>query len=78
VQEETEKATQALAQVQGVLLEKHCVAERENLALQANFDEEKSHLQQEKEQFLVEQLEVKEMVNKTLLSVAVIEIQAEE
>jgi hypothetical protein len=43
-QEETTQATQALTQVQGVLVEKRSVAEREKLSLQAKFDEEKAHL----------------------------------
>jgi hypothetical protein len=41
-QEEREKATQALTQVQGVLVEKHSAAEQENISLQEKFDEEKS------------------------------------
>jgi hypothetical protein len=42
------------------------------------FDEEKSQLQQEKEQLLVEQLKVKEVINRALHSVTVLEIKAEE
>jgi hypothetical protein len=42
------------------------------------FDEEKSQLQQEKEQFLTEQLEVKEMVNRALHSVTVVEVKDED
>jgi hypothetical protein len=41
-QEETEQATQALTQVQGVLVEKRSAAEQEKLALQVKFDEEKA------------------------------------
>jgi outer membrane protein OmpA-like peptidoglycan-associated protein len=77
-QEETEQATQALAQVQGVLVEQCSAAERENLSLQVKFDEEKAQLQQEKEQLLAEQLEVKEMVNRALLSMTVVEVKVEE
>jgi chromosome segregation ATPase len=77
-QEETTQATQALTQVQGVLVEQRSAAEQEKLALQAKFDEEKVQLQKEKEQLLVEQLEVKEMVNRALRSVTVIEVKAEE
>jgi hypothetical protein len=77
-QEETTQATQALTQVQGVLVEKRSTAEWEKLALQAKFDEEKSQLQKEKEQLLTEQLEVKEMVNRALRSVTVVEVKAEE
>jgi hypothetical protein len=58
-QEETQQATQALTQVQGVLVEKRSAIEQENLALQVKFDEEKARLQQEKKQFLAKQLEVK-------------------
>jgi hypothetical protein len=53
-----------LTQVKGVLLKTRCAVEWEKIALQANFDEEKEQLQQEMEQLLAEQLEVKEMVNK--------------
>jgi hypothetical protein len=67
-----------LTQVQGVLIEKHSAAEQENLSLQAKFDEEKAQLQQEKEQFLAEQLEVKEAINRALHSVTVLEIKAED
>jgi hypothetical protein len=43
-----------------------------------NFDEEKAQLHQMKEQLLVEELEVKEAVNKELLSVTVVEVKAED
>jgi hypothetical protein len=72
------QATQALTQVQGVLVEQCSTVEREKLALQAKFDEEKSQLQKEKEQLLTEQIKVKEMVNITLRSVTIIEVKAEE
>jgi hypothetical protein len=52
-------------------------AKQEKLALQAKFDEEKSQLQQEKEQLLMEQLEVKEVVNRALRSVVFIEVKVE-
>jgi hypothetical protein len=42
------------------------------------FDEEKSQLQQGKEQLLAEQLEVKEAVNRALHSVTVVEIKVED
>jgi hypothetical protein len=42
------------------------------------WDEEKEQLQQSKEQLLVEQLEVKEMVNIALFSVTFFEVKAEE
>jgi hypothetical protein len=48
-QEETEQASQALKQVQGVLVEQRNVAEQEKIPLQAKFDEEKAQMQQEKE-----------------------------
>jgi hypothetical protein len=41
------------------------------------FDEEKSQLQQGKEQLLVEQLKVKEVVIRELHSITVIEIKAD-
>jgi hypothetical protein len=67
-----------LTQVQGVLVEKCSTAEWEKLDLQEKFDEEKSQLQKEKEQLLTEKLEVKEMVNRVLRSVTVVEVKAEE
>jgi hypothetical protein len=42
------------------------------------FDEETTQLQQEKEQFLAEQLEVKEAVNRALRFVTVLEIKAKD
>jgi hypothetical protein len=67
-----------LTQVQGVLVEKHSAAEHEKLALQVKFDEEKAQVQQEKEQLLMEQLEVNEVVNRELRYVTVLEIKAED
>jgi hypothetical protein len=77
-QEETEQATQALKQVQGIIVEQHRVAEQEKVSLQAKFEEEKAQMQQEKEQLLAEQLEVKEAVNRALHSVTGLEPQAED
>jgi hypothetical protein len=77
-QEETMQATQALAQAQGDVLEKRSNAEREKLALQAKWDEEKAELQQSKEQLLTEQLEVKARVNRALHSMTIVEVQTEE
>jgi hypothetical protein len=77
-QDEAEKATQALTQVQGVLVEQCSAAEQEKSALQAKWNDEKAQLQQGKEQLLVEQLEVKEAVNRALRSVTVIEVKTEE
>jgi hypothetical protein len=65
-------------QAQEDLLEQHNTAEHEKLTLQERFDEEKSQLHKEKEQFLAEKLEVKEMVHRALRSVTVIEVKAEE
>jgi hypothetical protein len=68
--------TQALAQVQEILVEQGSAAEHENLVLQVKFDEEKGQIQQGKEQFLAEQLEMKEAVKRSLHFVTVIEIRA--
>jgi hypothetical protein len=67
-----------LTQVQGVLIEQQSAVKQENLTLQEKFDEEKSQLQQEKEQLLVEQLEVKDVVNRSLRYVIVVEIKEED
>jgi hypothetical protein len=77
-QEETAQATQALAQVQKDLEEKRSATKWEKLALQVKWDEEKVQLQQSKEQFLVEKLEVKEMVHRALRSVKFIEVKVKE
>jgi hypothetical protein len=77
-QEEIEQATQALKQVQGILVEQCRVAEQEKVSLQVKFEEEKVQMQQEREQFLAEQLEVKEAVNRALLSVTGLELQEED
>jgi hypothetical protein len=72
------QATQALAQVQGDLVEQCSTAEWENISLQEKWDEEKAQLQQSKEQLLTEKLKVKEMVHRELHSVTVVEVKTEE
>jgi parvulin-like peptidyl-prolyl isomerase len=61
-QEETEHATEALKQVQTVVIEQRRAAQQEKVSLQTKFEEEKSQIQQEKEKLLAEQLRVKEVV----------------
>jgi hypothetical protein len=46
--------------------------------MQEKFDEEKEELQQSKGQLLVEQLEVKERVNRALCSVTIVKVQTED
>lgn len=65
-------------QAQEDLLEQRSTIEHEKLTLQERFDEEKAQLHKEKEQLLVEQLKVQEMVHKALRFVTVIEVKAEE
>jgi VIT1/CCC1 family predicted Fe2+/Mn2+ transporter len=77
-QEETEQDTQALKQVQGVIVEQCRVVEQEKVSLQEKFEEEKAQMQQEKEQLLTKKLEVKEAFNKALRSVTGLEPQVEE
>jgi hypothetical protein len=77
-QEEVEQATQTLKQVQGDIVEQRRIAEQEKVSLQAKFEAEKAQMQQEKEQLLAEQLEVKEAVNRALRSVTGLELQAED
>jgi flagellar biosynthesis chaperone FliJ len=67
-----------LTQVQSALVEQQSKEERENISLQAKWDEEKAQLQQSKDQLLAEQLEVQERVHKALRSVTVIEVKIEE
>jgi hypothetical protein len=65
-------------QEQGALLEQRSNVKQEKLVMQEKFDEEKAELQQSKEQLLIEQLEVKERVNRALPSVTIIEFQTED
>jgi hypothetical protein len=67
-----------LTQLQGVLVEKLRAIEQERIDLQANFDEEKAQIQQGKEQFLMEKLEVKEVISRSLRSMTFVEIKAED
>jgi hypothetical protein len=76
-QEEIEQATYTLKQVQGVLIEQHQVEEQEKVSLWAKFEEEKTQMQQEKEQLLAKQLEVKEAINRALHPVTGLDPQEE-
>jgi hypothetical protein len=67
-----------LAQAWEDLLEQPSNTEREKLALQAKWEEEKATLQQDKEQFLAELLKVQERVHSALLSMTTIEVQTKE
>jgi hypothetical protein len=64
--------------VQELVVEQHRVAEQEKVSFQTKFEEEKVQIQQDKEQLLTEQLEVKEAVNKSLLSVTGLEPKVED
>jgi hypothetical protein len=66
--EETKQATKALNKVQKVVIEKCQVVQKEKASLQANFEEEKEEIQQEKEQFLTEKVGVKEALSRALIS----------
>jgi hypothetical protein len=52
--------------------------EQDKVSLQTKFEEEKAHIQHEKEQLLVEKLEVKEAVNRELHSVTCLEPKVED
>jgi hypothetical protein len=67
-----------LAQAKEDLLEQCSNVEQEKLSLQTKWEEEKAEIQQSKEQLLTEKLEIKELVNRALHSVIVIEFQTEE
>jgi hypothetical protein len=77
-QEETEQATQGLEASARSNSRTTRVAEQEKVSLQTKFEEEKAQIQQEKEQFLAEQLEVQEAVNRALHSVTGLEPKAED
>jgi hypothetical protein len=77
-QEETEQATEALKQVQKVVIEQRRVAQQEKASLQTKFEEEKVQIQQEKEQLLAEQVGVKEAVSRALRSVTGLEKKEED
>jgi hypothetical protein len=63
--------------VQEVLLEQRRVAEKEKVALQTKFEEDKAQIQQEKEKLLAEKFEVKEAINRALHSVTDLETKVE-
>jgi hypothetical protein len=67
-----------LAQAQKDMLEQCSNAEQEKLALQAKWEEEKSVLQQDREQLLTEKLEVQDRVHRALRSVKIIVVYIEE
>jgi hypothetical protein len=77
-QEEIEQATEALKQVQKVVIEQRRVVKQEKVSLQTKFEEEKSQIQQEKEQLFAEQLRVKEAVSRALRSMTSLEQKVEE
>jgi hypothetical protein len=77
-QEDTTQATQALTQVQGVLVEQRSAAEEKNLALQVQWDKEKEELQQRQGEVDRRETRIKELVNRALRSVTFIEVQTEE
>jgi hypothetical protein len=72
------KATQALAQAQSAHEEQRRKEEQEQLDLQVKWEEEKSQLQQSKDQLLAEKLETQERFHKALRSVTVIEVNMED
>jgi hypothetical protein len=73
VQEEKEQATVALKQAQEEVIEQRRVAQQEKDDLQIKFEEDKAQIQKEKEQLLMEQVGVKEAVNRALRSVTGLE-----
>jgi hypothetical protein len=60
------------------MVEQRWVAQKEKDDLQANFEEERVQVKQEKYQFLVEQLGVKEAVDRALRSMTSLETKAED
>jgi hypothetical protein len=77
-QEEKEQATVALKKEQEEVIEQRRVAQQEKDDLQTKFEEERAQIQQEKEQLLVEQVGVKEVVNRALHSVTGLEKKEED
>jgi hypothetical protein len=77
-QAEKDQATVALKQAQEEVIEQCRIAQQEKDALQAKFEEERAQIQQEKEKLLVEQVRVKEAVNRALRSVMGLEQKEEE
>jgi hypothetical protein len=59
--------------VQKLVIEKRRIVQQEKVALQTKFEEEKAQIQQEKEQFFTEHLEVKESVGRELHSMTGLE-----
>jgi hypothetical protein len=58
-QEETKQAIWALKQEQKVVIDKNRVVQQEKASLHTNFEEEKAHIHQEKEQLLAKKARVK-------------------
>ena len=77
-QEEIEQATKALKKVQKLIIDKRRVAQQEKVSLQANFEEEKAQIQQEREQLLAEQVGVKEVVSRALHSMTCLDKKEED
>jgi hypothetical protein len=55
-------------------MEQCSMSDQENISLQVKWDVEKAELQQSKEQFFAEKLEIKELVNRALHSVTIVEV----
>jgi len=68
----------ALKQAQQEMVDQHRVAQQEKDDLHTKFKEERAQVKQEKEQFLVEQLIIKEAVSRALRSVTGLEQMMEE
>ena len=67
----------ALKQAQWEIVEKRWVAQKEKEDLQAKFEEERAQAKQEKEQFLMEHIGVKEAVSRSIRSVIGLEPKVE-
>jgi hypothetical protein len=70
VQEEKEQATEALKQEKEEVLEKLRVAQQEKDDIREKFKEDREKIQKEKDQLLMEQTVVKEVVTRALLSMS--------
>jgi hypothetical protein len=77
-EEVTVQATQALKNAQEEIIEHRQAAQQEKDAIQEKFDKECTKIQKEKEKLLAKQIRIKEVVNRSFLSVIGLEHKAKE
>jgi hypothetical protein len=67
------QATQFLKRAQEKIIEQHRVSQQEKDTLQEKFEQDREKIQKEKEQLLRKQIRIEEAVNRSFLSVTILE-----